>query len=85
MNKEEYYKYIEGKDTYPEHSHQWIVRTYTDAGEYNPNEVFYRNFGPFSTKEEAKDFIETYKEKYTKPGFISKYSIQGLCEVIETT
>tara|TARA_R110000868_G_scaffold189769_3_gene433318 strand:- start:664 stop:1044 length:381 start_codon:yes stop_codon:yes gene_type:complete len=29
MNREDYYKYIEENDFYPEHSHKWIVRTYT--------------------------------------------------------
>ena len=82
MNKEDYYKYIEENDTYPEHSHKWIVRTYTDAGVYNPNEVFYRNFGTFESKEEAKEFIENYKVKYTTKGFITRVSIQALCEVL---
>ena len=27
--KSEYQKWIEEQDTYPEHSHKWIVRTYT--------------------------------------------------------
>ena len=76
MNKEEYYKYIEENDTYPEHSHKWIVRTYTG------DKLFYRNFGTFETKEEAKEFIENYKVKYTTKGFIARYSIQGLCEVL---
>jgi len=75
MDKEEYYKWIEENDTYPEHSHTWIVRTYT-------GELFYRNFGTFETKEEAKEFIENYKVKYTTEGFITRYSIQGLCEVL---
>jgi hypothetical protein len=65
----------EKNDTYPSHSHKWIVRTYT-------GELFYRNFGTFETKEEAKEFIENYKVKYTTEGFITKYSIQGLCEVL---
>ena len=82
MDKEEYYKYIEGKDNYPSHSHKWIVRTFTDTSDFNPNELFYRNFGPFETKEEAKEFIENYKVKYTTKGFITRYSIQGLCEVL---
>jgi len=82
MNKEEYYKWIEENDTYPKHSHQYIVRTYTDAGVYNPNEVFYRNFGPFGNKEEAKEFIENYRVKYTTKGFITRYSIQPLCEAL---
>jgi hypothetical protein len=82
MNKEEYYKYIEENDTYPEHSHKWIVRTYTDAGVYNPNEVFYRNFGPFNTKDEAVLFIGGYKMKYTTQGFITRWTVQALCEVL---
>ena len=82
MDKEKYYKYIEENDTYPEHSHKWIVRTFTDEGVYNAIEVFYRNFGPFETKEEAKKFIENYKVKYTIKGFITKYHIQPLCEVL---
>ena len=76
MNKEDYYKYIEENDTYPEHSHKWIVRTYTG------DKLFYRNFGTFETKEEAKEFIENYKVKYTTKGFITRYSIQGVCEVL---
>jgi len=48
MNKEEYYKYIEENDTYPSHSHKWIVITYTG------DKLFYRNFGTFETKEEPK-------------------------------
>jgi ribonucleotide reductase beta subunit family protein with ferritin-like domain len=82
MNKEEYYKYIEENDTYPEHSHKWIVRTYTDAGIHNPNEVFYRNFGPFNTKDEAVLFIGGYKMKYTTQGFITRWTVQALCEVL---
>ena len=82
MDKEAYLKYIEGKDNYPPHSHKWIVRTFTDISDFNPNELFYRNFGPFETKEEAKEFIENYKVKYTTKGFITEYSIQALCEVL---
>ena len=67
MSKEEYYKWIEENDTYPEHSHQWIVRTYTGG------ELFYRNFGTFETKKEAKEFIVNYKKKYTTKG----YTING--------
>ena len=81
MDKEEYYKHIEENDTYPEHSHKWIVRTYIDSYD-GAVEEFYRNFGTFETKEEAKEFIENYKVKYTTKGFIARYSIQGLCEVL---
>ena len=61
MEKEEYCKYIEENDTYPEHSHKWIVRTYTDAGAYNPNEVFYRNFGPFLQKKMRRGLLKIIK------------------------
>jgi hypothetical protein len=77
MNKEEYYKWIED-DTYPEHSHQWIVITYTGGR----CECFYRNFGPFETQEKAKSWIDNYKRQYTKPGFISKISIEAICAVL---
>ena len=72
MDKEAYYKHIEENDFYPEHSHKWIVGTYT-------GELFHRIFGTFETKEEAKEFIENYKVKYTTKGFITRYSIQALC------
>jgi hypothetical protein len=58
------------------------VRTYTDAGVYNPNEVFYRNFGPFETKKEASEFIASYKMKYTIKGFITRTSIQPIFEAL---
>ena len=76
MNRKEYHKHIEENDFYPEHSHKWIVRTYTGG------ELFYRNFGTFETKEEAKEFILNYKKTYTTKGFITRYIIQGLCEVL---
>jgi len=57
------------------------VRTYIDSYD-GTIEEFYRNFGTFETKKEAKEFIENYKKKYTTKGFITRYSIQGLCEVL---
>jgi hypothetical protein len=68
MNKEEYYKYIEENDTYPSHSHKWIARTYTDRGAPYNDKMFYRNFGPFETSQEAKRFLDNYKAKYTTKG-----------------
>ncbi len=65
-------------DTYPEHSHKWIVGLYT--GE-RP-EFLHRYFGPFSTKQEAKVFALDYREKYTTPGFISSVKVFPLCEVV---
>jgi hypothetical protein len=81
MNKEAYYKYIGENDTYPSHSHKWIVRTYIDSYD-GVDEEFYRNFGPFGTKEEAKEFIRNYKINYTTRKFITKYHVQPLCEVL---
>ena len=51
MNKDEYYCWIESQDTYPEHSHKWIV------GLYNGGrcEFLHRYFGPFETKLQAKE------------------------------
>jgi hypothetical protein len=58
------------------------VKTFTDTSDFNPNELFYRNFGPFETKEEAKEFIENYKVKYTTKGFITRWYVQPLCGVL---
>ena len=79
--KSEYQKWIEEQDTYPEHSHKWIVRTYIDSDD-GAIEVFYRNFGPFETKEEASKFIAFYKVKYTTKGFITRTSIQPIFEAL---
>ena len=81
MSKKEYYKYIEENDTYPKHSHQYIVRTYI-ANFDGTDKMFYRNFGPFEAKNIAKEFIENYRVKYTTKAFIVWYSIQPLCEVL---
>ena len=79
MNKDEYYDWIESHYTYPEHSHKWIV------GLYNGGRCdhLHRYFGPFETKLQAKEFAADYKEKYTKPGFISSVRVFPLCEVVE--
>ena len=79
MNKDAYYDWIDENDTYPKHSHKWIV------GLYNGGrcEFLHRYFGPFETKEEAKVFAADYKDKYTKPGFISSIRVFPLCEVVK--
>jgi hypothetical protein len=78
MNKDAYYDWIESQDTYPEHSHKFIV------GLYNGGrcELLHRYFGPFETKLQAKEFAADYREKYTKPGFISSVRVFPLCEVL---
>ena len=79
MTKEEYYKWIEQNDTYPEHSHKFLVALYT---KYEGIEAIHRYFGTFDTREEAKIFATDYKEKYTKPDFISRTKILPLCEAL---
>ena len=51
MNKDAYYDWIDENDTYPEHSHKWIVGLYN---KYEGVEGLHRYFGVFETKEEAK-------------------------------
>lgn len=47
MNKDEYYDWIAENDTYPEHSHKWIVGLYTpDGGRFD---MLHRYFGPLKT------------------------------------
>ena len=78
MNKDEYYSWIAENDTYPPHSHKFIVEFYT--GEVYQ---FYRRFGTFDTRTEARKWSRNYREKYTTPGFISQIIITKMCEVIE--
>jgi hypothetical protein len=78
MNKDAYFDYINSQDTYPEHSHKWIVGLYTGGR----CEILHRYFGPFEDKLQAKEFAADYREKYTKPGFISSVRVFPLCEVL---
>lgn len=82
MNKDEYYEWVEENDTYPEHSHKFLVGVYT---KYEGIEAIHRYFGTFETKEEAKVFAADYREKYTKPGFILTVKILPLCVVPKDT
>lgn len=82
MNKDEYYDWIDSQDTYPEHNHKFIVGLYNNSGS---SEFLHRYFGTFDTKEEAKIFAANYREKYTKPGFISSVRVFPLCEVVKDT
>jgi hypothetical protein len=50
---------------------------------YEGVEALHRYFGPFDTREDAKVFAADYKDKYTKPGFISRTKIFPLCEVVK--
>ena len=79
MNKDAYYDWIAENDTYPTHNHKWIVGLYN---KYEGVEALHRYFGVFETQNEARIFASNYKDKYTKPGFISKTKIFPMCEVV---
>jgi hypothetical protein len=74
MNKDAYYDWIDENDSYP--------KLYN---KYEGLEALHRYFGPFDTKEDAKVFAADYKDKYTKPGFISSVRVFPLCEVVKDT
>jgi hypothetical protein len=78
--KDAYYDWIDENDTYPSHSHKWIVGLYN---KYEGVEALHRYFGPFETKNEAWVFAADYREKYTKPGFISNVRVLPLCSIVE--
>ncbi len=78
FDKDEYYSWIAENDTYPEHSHKWIVELYTGLSV----DSYFRSLGPFDTKEDAHKFSQHYKKTYTKRGFIYRASIKPLCEVL---
>lgn len=79
MNKEDFYKWVESNDFYPEHSHKWMVGVYN---KYEGVEAIHRYFGTFETKEEARVWASEYKDKYTTPGFITSIKIFPICEVL---
>ncbi len=79
MDQKTYYDWIDENDTYPKHSHKWIVGLYN---KYEGVEALHRYFGPFDTREDAKVFAADYKDKYTKPDFITRSKIFPLCEVL---
>jgi hypothetical protein len=79
MDKDAYYDWIAENDTYPEHSHQFFVALYT---KYEGIEAIHRYFGTFPSREEAKVFAANYRDKYTKPGFITMTRVFAMCEVL---
>ena len=62
-------------DTYPEIAQSFVISVFDDK------DMLYKNFGPFETKEEAKEWFKDYYYNYTKKGFVSRYYIMPLCEV----
>lgn len=73
----DYYKWVDGNDSYPEHSHQFVVMAYTEE---RPDQL-YRVFGPFQSYGDADAWFRDYRDKYTDTGFIKKFSIVPMCEV----
>lgn len=63
---------------YPEHDHQFIVSFY-ESGHLD------RNFGPFSTREEAKLWARQFNTTYARPGERRRYhhySIVPVCAAL---
>lgn len=84
MNKEEYQEWVSGQDSYPKHDHTWTVRLYHRPTEPGEGKRFYRQFGPFTSKDEASNFALSYKETYTVRGFVVGWEVQPVCTPIDT-
>jgi len=67
---------------HPNDYHKFLIAVYT---KYEGIESIHTYLGPFDTISQAKVFASDYKEKCTKPGFISKTKIFPLCEVVKDT
>lgn len=76
-NREQWFEYINQNDSYPKHSHQWTV-----VLKVGKPRKFFRSFGPFPSKKLAKDWVLSYKKKYTKPGFITGWELLPLCQIL---
>jgi hypothetical protein len=50
---------------------------------YEGVEALHRYFGVFETQNQARVFAADYRDKYTKPGFISKVRVLPLCSIVE--
>jgi len=75
-NKLLYSRYIDVEyDTYPETSQSYVISVFDNK------DMLHRNFGPFETTEEAKEWFSDYYYNHTKKGFVSRYYINPLCEV----
>ena len=79
MNKDNFYQWVEENDTYPEHSHKWMVGVYN---KYEGVEAIHRYFGTFDDKLKAREWASEYKDKYTTTGFITNIRIFPICEVL---
>lgn len=79
MDREKYLQWVAERDNYPKHEHSFFVTFYTN---YEGKKTLHRYFGPFPSKETAKEWAFLYRKKYTRPGFIADMRIQAMCEVL---
>ena len=75
--REDYLQWVSENDSYPEHSHQYLVSSYVGSPKR-----FYRNFGPFDSQDEAMNWMGEYVKKYTTKGFITEYRAMPVCEAL---
>ena len=77
LSREGWLEQVEQNDSYPKHSHQYIVSSYVGSPKR-----FYRSFGPFKSQEEAMKWMGEYVKKYTTKGFITEYRTMPVCEAL---
>lgn len=77
LSRESWLEQVEQNDSYPKHSHQYIVSSFVGSPKR-----FYRNFGPFNSQEEAMSWMREYVKKYTTKGFITEYRTMLVCEAL---
>jgi uncharacterized protein YozE (UPF0346 family) len=77
VGRDNYHQWVSENDSYPKHSHQYIVSSYVGSPKR-----FYRNFGPFDSQDDAMGWMREYIKKYTTKGFITEYRTMPVCEVL---
>lgn len=77
LSREGWLEQVEQNDSYPKHSHQYVVSSYVGSPKR-----FYRSFGPFKSQEEAMKWMSDYVKKYTTKGFITEYRTMPVCEAL---
>jgi len=77
VKRDNYHQWVSENDSYPKHSHQYIVSSYVGSPKR-----FYRNFGPFDSQDDAMGWMREYVKKYTTKGFITGYRTMPVCEVL---
>jgi hypothetical protein len=78
-DKAEFHKRVYQNDSYPPHSHTFVVCLYT---RWLGKEVVHRFLGPFNSREVAWDWGKAYIKRYTEPCFIVRMEVMPMCEVL---